>query len=470
MLRELLLSLERLVPTGVRRFGERMYRTLPPSVRYGRPYSRAVSFLDRSQWWSRDEHEAWQLARLQELTRHAYDHSPFYRRLYNEHGVSPDRLKELDDLRSFPTISKDDLRTSAEQIRVTNFGRSKFQYHTTGGSTGKPVGLYWEADRTVPLERAFMHRQFRWIGFELDRDRTVALRGLPVGGGALYEQLPGHQIRLSSYDMTPDNLDRYIEIIDRYRPVAIMAYPSAAYILGRHILERGGHAFSGLRALLCGSENFYPWQRDVITRAFGCRAYSWYGQSEYVALGGECEHSTDYHFYSEYGITEIISKDGVAAGPGESGEIIATGFNNFAFPLIRYRTEDVARRSLRTSCECGRNYSLVSSVEGRLQEMIVALGGNLISMTAINMHSDVFDNVRQFQFFQEMPGRLLMRIVRRPGFTSNDETRIRAALAEKLRDQFDLELIYVDEIALTPRGKATFLEQRLPIADFSERQ
>jgi len=469
MLREILLSVERLVPPVVRRLGERVYRSLPPSIRYGKHYGEAVRFLDASQWWTSDQHETWQLARVQELVRHAYAHSPFYRTRFDAHGVHPDDLRCLSDLARFPTVGKEDLREHAEDIRVTNLPRSKFQYHTTGGSTGRPVGLYWEADRTVPLERAFMRRQFGWVGFELDADRSVALRGVPVRDGRLYETLPGRQIRFSSYDMTPENLDHYLDVIDEFRPAAIMAYPSAAHIFAQHVLARGGHRFDGLRVVLCGSENFYAWQRELIAEAFGCRAYSWYGQSEYVALGGECEHSTDYHFYSEYGVTEILGPHGVAAGPGESGEIVATGFNNRAFPLIRYRTEDVARRSARRSCECGRNYLLVETVEGRLQEMIVAKAGNLISMTAINMHSDVFDNVRQFQFYQDTPGRVTLRIIRHERYSDMDTQRIRAALLEKLRDQFDLDIEFVASIPLTPRGKATFLEQKLPINSDSAR-
>lgn len=351
-------------------------------------------------------------------------------------------------------------------MRVSSFPMRSLQYHTTGGSTGMPVGLYWETNRTVPLERAFLHRQFRWINVELDRDRMVALRGIPVTGGRLFERLPGRQIRLSSYDMTPGNLDRYLEIIDDFQPAAILAYPSSAFILAQHVIDRGGHRFQGLRAVLCGSENFYPWQRALIERAFGCRAYSWYGQSEYVALGGECEHSHDYHFYSEYGVTEMLRQDGGEAGPGESGEIVATGFNNRAFPLIRYRTEDTATVSSSSTCPCGRAFKRVERVDGRLQEMIVASSGNLISMTAINMHSDVFDNVHQFQFMQDTPGEVTMRIVRRPAYSLVDEQRIRESLARKLRDQITITIEYADSIPLTARGKATFLDQRLSIAKF----
>lgn len=469
MIREILLAIEKRIPRGMRHTAEQAYRALPPSIRFGKEYVRASKFLARSQRWTKHEHETWQLGRLHNLVQHAYSHSRFYRQLYDSHGVNPSALVTLDDLRHFPTVSKDDLRSSRDDLRVDNFPPRKFQYHTTGGSTGKPVGLFWEADRTVPLERAFMRRQFAWVGFDIDKDRSVALRGLPVRSERIFEELPGNQIRLSSYDMTPANLDMYVRAIDDFRPIAILAYPSAAFILAQHVLRNGGHRFEGLRVVLCGSENIYDWQRDTIAAGFGCRAYSWYGQSEYVSLGGECEHSTDYHFYCEYGVTEIIRSDGGVAQPGETGEIVATGFNNFAFPLIRFRTEDIARVSMRTSCECGRNYPLVASVEGRIQEMIVARGGNLISMTAINMHSNVFDNVSQFQFYQDTPGLITLKIVRRNSFQEHDMEMIRAALHEKLRDLLEVEFQFVESIELTPRGKATFLIQKLPIPSFTER-
>ncbi len=95
---------------------------------------------------------------------------------------------------------------------------------------------------------------------------------------------------------------------------------------------------------------------------------------------------------------ELIGDDGKPVTQEDGlGEIVATGLNNFACPLIRYRTMDLAVPS-NIKCECGRNYALLERVEGRLQEFIITETGRLISMAAVNMHSDIFDNGKQFQF------------------------------------------------------------------------
>ncbi|MEG3055650.1 MAG: hypothetical protein RQM90_05995 [Methanoculleus sp.] len=159
-----------------------------------------------------------------------------------------------------------------------------------------------------------------------------------------------------------------------------------------------------VKAVLCGSENLYPWQRDLLAEAFGCRVFSWYGNSEQTALAGECEESTHYHIFPEYGVVELIGRDGrPVEGPGVLGEVVATSLTNYVCPLIRYRTRDVAVATAER-CSCGRQYPLLEKVEGRLQEFIVTRGGHLISVTPINYESGAFENIRQFQMYQETMG------------------------------------------------------------------
>jgi len=462
-MRRLLNTARGLLPNEAALWGHSLYNRLPYALRYGRHYRSARRFLQQSQWWTREQHDLYQLQKLQQLLAHAYTHIPFYHSLYSRAGVHPHQLRTLDDIKEFPTIDKTDLQQHLELMRAQNMPARAFQYHTTGGSTGQPTGMYWEADRTVPVERAFMQRQFEWIGFRMGQDRSILIRGIPVSGGEVAERLGPIDLRLSIYHMTESTLAEYIRIIQEFQPVAIQAYPSSAYILAQHILESGGARFPSLKVVLCGSENLYPWQRQTIAQAFGCRVYSWYGHSEYAALGGECECSERYHFYSEYGLTELLRGDGTAASPGERGEIVATGFNNMAMPLIRYRTQDFARRSTTDACPCGRHYLLVDAVEGRLQEMIVSDAGNLVPMTAINMHTEVFDNVLQFQFVQQRPGHLDMHIIPRSTYSRKDEKTIQEEMMKKIGHQFTLDIHIVDSIPTTATGKSRFLVQHLPL-------
>ena len=270
---------------------------------------------------------------------------------------------------------------------------------------------------------------------------------------------------MSSYHMTDDNLPRYIKKMREFRPKFIQAYPSAITILARFMRQNGVEPFPSLKAILCGSENLYPAQRQLLEDTFQCRVYSWYGHAERVVLAGECERSTYYHVFPEYGITELVRDDGSPIrNDDETGIIVGTGLDNYAMPLIRYQTDDLAVRA-RETCTCGREYSLLKKVEGRwLQEFIITRNDRPISITAINMHSDVFDNVGQFQFYQDKKEEVVLNIVRKGTYTDRDTEYIRRELVRKLGDDINLVIRFVDYIPRTQRGKHRFLIQKLPIA------
>src|SRR5690606_24049033 len=135
-------------------------------------------------------------------------------------------------------------------------------------------------------------------------------------------------------------------------------------------------------------------QRERIEAAFNTRVYSWYGHSERVVLAGECESSSSYHHFPDYGILEIIDDQGrLCTKEGERGEIVGTGLLNYCMPLIRYRTGDYATR-LESYCACERHWNRFCDVEGhRKQEMIVTRNGGRVSLAALNMHGDIFEKV-----------------------------------------------------------------------------
>jgi phenylacetate-CoA ligase len=263
--------------------------------------------------------------------------------------------------------------------------------------------------------------------------------------------------------MTPDFLESYLKKLKQFKISYIQAYPSAISIFARFILENEFNQLPPIRAILAGSENLYPSQRKLIENAFKCRVFSWYGHAEKAALAGECENNKYYHIFPEYGYLELLGKDGnKITNDREIGEIVVTGFNNFATPFIRYRTSDLGVFS-KDKCTCGRQYQLLKRIEGRLQELIVSKTDRLISMTAINMHSNVFDNVRQFQFYQDKKGEIVLNLVKKKSYTQKDTECIKNELQKKLGNDMGLNFHFVENINRTKNGKYRFLIQKLPI-------
>jgi phenylacetate-CoA ligase len=104
-------------------------------------------------------------------------------------------------------------------------------------------------------------------------------------------------------------------------------------------------------------------------------------------------------------------------------------------------------------------------MEGRLHEFLISKTGRPISMTAsvAALHAPIFENVRQFRFFQDTPGKVELLIMRKRGYSAGaDDVRIRQELSERLGPDMELtEIKVVDHIRPGPRGKHSFLEQRL---------
>ncbi|WP_449405568.1 phenylacetate--CoA ligase family protein [Methanoculleus caldifontis] len=429
-------------------------------------YRKTYALLRQSRQWSREELEAYQTEALSRLLDHAYENVPYYRRVFQERGLVPADIATPADLDLLPILTKEIVQANLPDLKARNYPESAFEYVTTGGSTGIPVGFYYEKGASRAREWAFMKTQWDRVGYRF-RDRCVILRGYIVGSGKedVYwkKALFGRWLLMSSHHMTEETLPAYIDRIRKFRPRFIQAYPSMAVVLARYMAEHGVEPFPTVKAILCGSENLYPWQRSLLTEAFGCRVFSWYGNSEQTVLAGECEESTRYHIFPEYGILELIGRDGrPVTTPGETGEVVTTSLVNPICPFIRYRTMDAAVLG-DGPCSCGRSYPLLEKVEGRLQEFIVTKDRRLISMTAVNMHSGVFDNVAQFQFYQKREGEVLIRIVRRPGYTEEDTEQILRELGKKFEGDVDVTVRFVGTIPRTRRGKYQFLIQDLPL-------
>ena len=425
-------------------------------------------FLQKSQWWSRDQLEEYQLQQLGKLLNNAYENVPYYKKVFDERGLKPKDIQDFKDLQKLPFLTKEIIRDNLNDLKARNYPAEKLEYVTTGGSTGIPLGLYYEKGVSCAIEWAFMKTQWDRVGYHF-RDKCVILRGNVVksaDSAKFWERsLFGRWLILSSYHMTDEKLPKYIEKIKKFKPNFIQAYPSTITILARFMRESNIEPFPTVKAILCGSENLYQWQRELLEEVFQCRVFSWYGHSEMAVLAGECEKNNFYHIFPEYGIVELIGKDGKYVTDGnEVGEIVATSLNNFACPLIRYRTMDLAVPS-NAKCDCGRNYPLLKKVEGRLQEIVVTKDRRLITLTALifAQHFEAFSKVKEMQLMQEEEGELMVRIVKTLQYSENDEQEFLTKMQKAVGNGLDINFEYVDHIPRTETGKYRFLIQKLPI-------
>jgi asparagine synthase (glutamine-hydrolysing) len=450
-------SLKRLLQPGLKIFS--------PSSLLGSDFRRHKAFVEVSQYWDAHHLNTYQLEQLQKLCSLAQEKSKFYQDSFARLGFDPGNIRSSNDIRQLPLIDRRIIREQVETIYTTDINSSACEIVTTGGTSGEPVQFILPVGRSA-VEYAYLTTSWQRAGYKLGMPMAV-LRGRivrPDRNGLYHEYDPilRHHY-YSSFHLSDENIARYLEHIDTIGSCFLHVYPSSVTCLARFIIRNKAQAPANIKGIIAESEIVYPQQRQMVEEVFGCRLFSCYGQSEKVVLAAGCEKSDDYHIWPTYGYFELIDEKGNSVTtPGQRGEIVGTGFINTIMPFIRYRTGDWATYVSSSCSACGREHTIIRDIRGhRTQEVLIAADGSEISWTALNMHDDTFTHVRQFQFFQETPGRAVLRVVPTGEFSQDDTERIHRNLGRKLEGCLSFTTELVKEIPLSARGKAIYVDQRI---------
>jgi len=438
-------------------YGYRLHKT-----RYGGCWQETLDQLEQSQWFSAEQLEELQIARLRCLLRHAHNAVPYYRRAFEQAGIRPEHIRSLEDLRRVPILSKPQMRDHAQDLLAAGTAPRHLITEHTSGTTGTALTLY-NSHTVCQRVWAFVERFRRWAGIATGQKRA----SFGVRMVAPFEQTrppfwrynaTERQLLFSIYHLSPANFSAYNAALRRFDPVWIDAYPSAAYALARFVLD-GRHETARPKAVLTTAETLLTHQREAIQQAFGCPVYDWYGSSEYVVLACECPEGR-MHINPEFGIAEILRADNTPAAPGEPGRIVVTGFVNTVQPLIRYEIGDIGVLLKETVCNCGRAFPALAELTGRVEDVVVTPDGRVIAR-----FDPVFKdtpNIQEAQIVQQTEQDLKVKVVRAAGYSPSDTRALLRNMKERCGAQMRIKVEFVDRIARTRAGKFRAVVSRMP--------
>jgi len=451
-----LLKLYEAAPQPLKSLAGRAYRALPASLRYGSGYTRFQREAHDVESWVAETIELYQIKALRESLI-AASKAPFYAERFAASGVNPAEFESLEQLESYPLLTKQDLILHREQMVNPEIAANQRLYITTGGSSGVPVGFYLHKGVSRSKEQAYLEAQWSRRGYHVG-DRVAVIRGgvtsSKAKGGISYYDATRNWLILSSYHLTLERLPEYVAALNQFRPQHLHAYPSAALMLARGLEQTGLKLDFNLTSVLCGSEKLTSESQQYLTQALRAPVFHWYGHSERVVLAGQGRKSNHLYFWPTYGFVEFGEPD--ANG---HREVIGTSFHNHVMPLIRYRTGDYVKMAQERDAELPMIE--VEEVVGRDYEFLVSATGRRISLTAINMHDRIFDGLMAVQFYQEHEGEVEFRYQPGPRWGPSGVEAMRTGLLKKLGDDFALVLCQVSEVEKTSAGKHRWLVTKL---------
>ncbi len=320
-----------------------------------------------------------QLERLQQVAARVYERVPFFRRRFDEAGLTPGAIRSLDDVARLPFTYKRDFRDEYPFGLFAVPRGEVVRIHASSGTTGKPTVVgYTRAD--IATWAQLCARCMAAAGARPgDVFQNAYGYGLFTGGLGMH--YGGEVMGLTVLPVSGGNTDRQILLLQDFGVRVIACTPSYALTLAEALAARGITRGSlALRVAVLGAEPWTAGMRKQIEEQLGVDAVNIYGLSEVMGPGVsiECVEAKDgSHIFEDHFLPEVVDPQSDAPlGPGQAGELVITTLTKEAMPVIRYRTGDVASLNLEP-CRCGRTHVRMSAVLGRTDDMLIIRGVNV---------------------------------------------------------------------------------------------
>ena len=326
---------------------------------------------------SREDMTALQSERLVKQVNHVYNNVPYYKKLMDEKGVTPNDIGSIDDLHKLPFVTKEDLRNTYPYGLLAVPIEQAVRIQSTSGTTGTRVVAFYTQHDIELWEESCARALAAAGGTNSDVVQVSYGYGLFTGGPGLNGG--SHKIGSLTLPMSSGNTERQIQFMCDLGTTIICCTPSYAEYLAETIEESGLMDKIKLKAGIFGAEAWSNEMRLRLEEKLGIKAYDIYGLTEISGPGVsfECKDQTGMHINEDHFVAEIINPDtGEVLPYGEKGEIVFTCITKQAYPLLRYRTRDICILN-RDECSCGRTLTKMSKIMGRSDDMLIIKGVNV---------------------------------------------------------------------------------------------
>lgn len=404
----------------------------------------SFDFLQKSQWWKKEQLEELQLYGFKELLKWAKLKCPFYKNY-------PD-VNDLSEIKDLPILTKAKLNQHFNEILVPEVPHV---ITTTGGTVSKT---------TVAGDKALL-KGYEQERFMLWYKTSIFKCGYLWGSletGAKPSRV-GHKLWLPVEGLKNRvDAEHYLRMIANSKLDYLKAYAGPLYILARYAQEGNLQNIvrGKVKVVVTHCETLTQTMRDVIADVFGVQPFNFYGSRDLGSQAQDCEQHKGLHICAERYVIEEVE-----------GRLLFTDLLNYASPLIRYENQDVGAYE-RGACPCGRGLPTLKPLIGRVLSYLQTKNDDWVTGFIIYLPimyydshngTDIFKWVEAYQIQQREKGKI--KVLLKPWSHVKAPTDLSKALAiikqyAKPSD-FDVSLELVNEIPKSRTGKQLSVDTTL---------
>jgi phenylacetate-CoA ligase len=380
----------------------------------------------------------------------------FWARKLGAEGAALERAPAWDAFRSLPFTTKSELVADQEAHppfgSIATYPPERYvAYHQTSGTKGRPLAVpdtasswqWWldcwqqvyRAAGVTAADRIFFAFGFGpFIGFWSAFDGARRLGALTIPSGGLDTRQRLHLMREAGATVLLSTVTYALRLVEAAREAGIDLRSLGV----RRTIHAGEPGAS------------IPSVRARVEEAFGGLSFDHAGATEVGAYGFTCEARDGLHVNEAEFIAEILDPATLApVKGGATGELVLTNLGRPGWPVVRYRTGDLAVSGGRR-CSCGRTFlKLPGGLLGRADDLMIIRGVNVFP-SAVEEIVREFE-VGEFRLVRTRREEMEELLVEAEG---GEETA--RALAERLRTLLGVRI----ETRAVPPGSLPRFEQK----------
>lgn len=409
----------------------------------------------------REALERLQLKKFKRAMQYAMDHSPFYRRKYEEVGVTPEDIKSFNDVRKVPMVDKNEFRLAQQDKDPRPYGEllgvpmeQVMSHSHTSGTTGEPVYLPDSLESFEDWKESWCYCLYG-MGF---RNTDIVFMPFPynVYLGFWLGHLSAQKIGCTVIPGGGLDTKARIRTMKEVGATATMCTPTYGLRMAKVAAEMGLDLANDLKIdkMLVMAEPATKEIKLELEKLWGADVYEHIGTGESCAWAASCTEKKGMHILEHFYLMEVLDRNTLSKPlqPGEEGIGVITTFGRRSFPCVRFNLWDIMTIS-KEPCPCGRTSRMIESVPGRA-DVVVKLRGVLFSPVAVEeIIGTKFPEIAEYQIEVTKSGTredLRIKVETNPSVDRGALPRIRHRLVEEIKFKtnltFDIEFVPPDSL------------------------
>ncbi|MHA1280482.1 MAG: phenylacetate--CoA ligase family protein [Candidatus Helarchaeota archaeon] len=378
--------------------------------------------------------------KLRKLINHAVNTTEFYK--------SYDRDIDLNQL---PVTNKVKYKENYDKFLSSRYRNAKSnRIISTSGSTGIPFSM-------VQNKNKIIHNTAASILLCSLGNYFIGMKQAFIRIWTTYTEKTKLQSFIENvhmFDSTrldTDGINNLLKKINKKHYKSIISFPSTFKAIDKFIDQtRFSLKNIRLQSIILMGENMPESIRKDLEEKFHCQVKSTYSNCENGIMGVQDTDNPEYYLDSESYFFEFLKNNSnKPVEEGEVGRIVITDLFNYAFPIIRYDTGDLAVFERQVM---GNRYKIiVKELYGRRIDMIFDCNGKQISPVSVSEEIKHIEGIKQWQFVQS--NKCEYELIINPETESINKEDIIHRLSTILGEGALLNIKFVKEIPVLNSGK-----------------